>query len=477
MQKTSHKENPAPALVVDVDGSLLKTDLLFESFWAALGRHPLLALRALFGLCFRKAALKKRLAELANLQVLLLPQRQEVLALMARAQQEGREVLLASGADEAPVKSLSDHLGLKAGPMASDGVTNLTAERKAAALTARFGVGNFEYIGDSRADIPVWKVSAGGYVVAPDSALKKRITKAGLSLGTISIRSRIAPLLRAMRPPQWVKNILLLLPILAAHRSDLVGVMLTLWGIVIFSAAASAIYIINDLMDLSADRQHPTKRNRPFAAGEAGIAEGMCLSALLAVFALGGAAFHSLSLLGVIAVYMVLSLSYSLGLKRLRWVDISMLATLYTLRVVAGSVAAGVAMSGWLGAFVFPVFLALGSVKRLIELGKTTSDSPLPGRGYARRDRADLRNISVTSAIGAVVVYILYTYSEIAQSLYASLWEIRLAALPVALWLGRMIYRGWQGRMDYDPIVFALRDPVGLALMAVGGGLLIHAAG
>ena len=476
MKNPNQKETPRRALVLDVDGSLLKTDMLFECLWAALGRHPWLAIKAVCGLFSNRAALKQRLAELAALDVSLLPVRLEVLALIAPAQAKGREVILASGSDKSLVDALSQQLNLKSAPLASDGVINLTGARKAASLTARYGR-DFEYVGDSRADIPVWQAAAGGYVVAPDSGLKKRLSKAGLSVESLSGPSSVKSLLRAMRPHQWVKNILLLLPILAAHRSDMLGVMLTLWGIAIFSAAASSIYIVNDLMDLSADRKHPAKRFRPFAAGEASIGAGMVLSLGLAMIALGGAALLSWSLFGIIALYMALSLSYSLGLKRLRWVDIAMLASLYTLRVVAGSVAAGVAMSGWLGAFVFPVFLALGGVKRLIELGKTTGEAQLPGRGYARRDRADLRNISITAAIGAVVVYTLYTYSEIAQSLYASPWEIRLAALPVALWLGRMILLGWRGRMNYDPIVFALRDPVGLALMAVGGGLLIHAAG
>jgi 4-hydroxybenzoate polyprenyltransferase len=245
----------------------------------------------------------------------------------------------------------------------------------------------------------------------------------------------------------------------------------------VFSAAASSIYIINDLMDLEADRKHETKRKRPFAAGAATILSGMGVSALLALGALGSALWLSWQMAAIIALYMVLSLSYSLGLKRLRWVDIATLAALYTLRVVAGSVAVGVPMSGWLGAFIFPIFLALGGVKRLVELGKAKDEAPLPGRGYARRDRADLRNIAITASVGALVVYTLYTYSEIAAVLYNNPLGIRLAAIPVALWLGRMITLGWQGRMDYDPIVFALRDPIGLALVGAGAFMLMQAAG
>ena len=461
-------------LVVDVDDSLLKTDLLLESFWAALGRQPWLCLMAVFTLFPNRAKLKARLAALAMLETTLLPRRNAVESLMASAQ---GGVVLASGSDISLVEKLSVQLGLESEPMGSDGITNLTGKRKAEALVARYGAGQFVYLGDSVKDIPVWQAAAGGYCVAPSSKLAKKLAAASVSVTPIGMPAKTSDLIKSMRPRQWLKNILLFLPLLAAHRFDIEGIALALWGVAVFSAAASSIYIVNDLMDLEADRKHETKCNRPFAAGTASILSGMGASVALALSALGGALLHSWQLGALIALYMALSLSYSLGLKRLRWVDVTMLASLYTLRVVAGSIAVGVAMSGWLGAFIFPVFLALGGVKRLIELGKTKSEAPLPGRGYARRDREDLRNISITASVGAIVVYLLYTYSEIASSLYHNLTEIRLAAIPVAFWLGRMIYLGWHGRMDFDPIVFALRDKIGLGLIAIGVTMLLHAAG
>ncbi len=461
-------------LVIDVDDSLLKTDMLMECFWAALGRHPVACLLAVLTLFSNRALLKAKLAELAALDTALLPRRTEVESLISGAQ---GEVMLASGSDISLVEDLSAQLGLNAAPMGSDGRTNLTGANKAKALVARYGAGQFNYVGDSVKDIPVWQAAAGGYCVAPSERLESKLKAAGLKIKPIGQPAKTSDLFRALRPRQWLKNILLFLPLLAAHRADIAGFALAIWGVTVFSAAASSIYIVNDLMDLEADRKHETKCNRPFASGVASILSGMGASAALALGALGGALLHSWQLGAIIALYMVLSLSYSLGLKRLRWVDITMLASLYTLRVVAGSVAVGVAMSGWLGAFVFPVFLALGGVKRLIELGKTKSEAPLPGRGYARRDREDLRNIAITASVGAIVVYLLYTYSAVASELYQNLFEIRLAAIPVALWLGRMIYLGWHGRMDYDPIVFALRDPIGLALVGAGAVMLVQAVG
>lgn len=464
-------------LVVDVDGSLLKTDLLFESFWAALGQNPVLCLLAILRYGFNRPMLKMKLAHLATLDISLLPLRQEVVERILEATAAGRVVVLASGSHMSLVESLSERLNLESPPMGSDGQVNLTGSTKAKALNARFGAGKYTYIGDSSADIPVWQAAKAGFVVAPSRAMERKIEHAGLAVLPLGKRAKWTALIAALRPYQWVKNILLLLPLLAAHQANIGGFMLVAWGIALFSAAASSIYIVNDLMDLEADRQHETKRHRPFAAGDASLLSGMGLSAALGMSALGGAVLHSWQMAAIIALYMALSLSYSMGLKRLRWVDISMLAALYTLRVVAGSVAVGVAMSGWLGAFIFPIFLALGGVKRLIELGKAKNEAPLPGRGYARRDRADLRNISITASVAALVVYTLYTYSDIAAMLYQNPLEIRLAAIPVALWLARMITLGWRGKMDYDPIVFALRDPIGLALVGAGAFMLVQAAG
>ncbi|MBL4806716.1 MAG: UbiA family prenyltransferase [Rhodobacteraceae bacterium] len=464
-------------LVVDADGTLLATDMLVECFWAALGKQPVACLFVVARSFTKPAILKQRLAALAGLNVGLLPRRPEVVAFIEQARRQGRHVIVASGSDQGLVKILSEAVGLGNDSMASDGQINLTSTRKAAALEKRFGKAGFDYIGDSRADIAVWKSADKAIVVAPSRRLTKSLATLGKPVEIIGKPMRWADLLRAFRPHQWVKNVLLFLPLLAAHRTDLTGLLLVLWGIAAFSAAASSIYIVNDLLDLEADRLHETKHRRPFASGAVSLMTGMFAGFCLGAFALLTAGLHSWQLAAIIAVYMALSLSYSLILKRLRWVDVAVLAALYTLRVVAGSIAAGVAMSGWLAAFIFPIFLALGCVKRLVELGKAKDDNRLPGRGYARTDRGDLLNIGITAAVGALIVYGLYTYSSIALTLYSHPWELRLAGVAVAFWLMRMIRRGWQGKMDYDPIVFALRDPLGLAFIATGGILLFNAAG
>ena len=464
-------------LVVDVDGTLLATDTLFESFWCGLGNAPIATLGAVFSGLPSRASLKTKLADVVLPDIASLPLRSTVLAQIKAAQADGRMVVLASGADQRIVDALATRLGLEGNHYGTSPSVNFTGDHKAARLVERFGEGGFDYIGDSAADISIWAVARQGYVIEPTGRLRAAIAAKGLTPKSIPADSRPYGLVRAMRPQQWVKNLLLLLPLLSAHRFDVATLGAVLLGIVAFSAAASSIYIINDLLDLSADRQHSQKRFRPFAAGDSSILSGMALSLGLSAGALGLAGFIGWQLVGLIAVYMLLSLAYSLHLKRLRWLDVAMLATLYTLRIVAGSLAAGLDMSGWLANFIFPVFIALGCVKRLTELANAPEGKTLAGRGYKPEDRGDLLNIAIASTFAATVIFVMYSYSTIASVLYVQPWVLRLAAIVIPIWLGRMISRGWRGQMDHDPIVFALRDVRGLGLLTSALVLVLVAAG
>ena len=284
-------------------------------------------------------------------------------------------------------------------------------------------------------------------------------------------------LLKAIRPHQWVKNILLLLPLLAAHRFDSGSLLLVLLGMVAFSAAASSIYVVNDLVDLEADRLHPKKCKRPFASGTVPLTVGMLTGLVLVSVALGVGAYLGPKFLAITLLYVFVSVAYSMRLKRMRWVDIILLASLYSVRVVAGAAAAGVAVSGAMLFFIFPVFLTLGAVKRLTELTLATNDERLPGRGYGRPDRGKLLNFAVVSMISALVIFFIYSQSAQAMALYPDRWFLWLAILPLAAWLFRMVRLGYYGKQDYDPIVFALSDKRGIGLILITLSLMFYAAG
>ncbi|MEM9011861.1 MAG: UbiA family prenyltransferase [Pseudomonadota bacterium] len=456
-----------PPLVVDVDGTLLRSDLLLESFWAALSAHPLRTVLTVARTVWNRARLKAALAELGPVDVTTLPIRDEVLDRVTAARAAGRPVILASGSDERLVRALSDHLGLEE-PIGSDGSTNRIGKAKEAALVARFGRGGFDYIGDSAADLPVWQSARQAIAVAPGQALQHRIAEAGLEPEVVGRSWRRRDLVRGLRPHQWVKNVLLFLPLIAAHVFEPTAVLRTILGIAAFSAAASAVYLINDLLDLEADRQHETKRKRAFAAGTVPIKVGMATAAGIVVAAFLLALALSPAFAGVLAVYAATSLAYSLVLKRRRWIDLGVLSGLYSIRIFAGAVVTGLFMSPWLIAFALAAFLSLAAVKRLTELAKAEQrgigDLALPGREYRGADRRALLILATLAAGLAVGIVLLYTGSETAVLLYpAPIW-IPITATILGVWFARMIVLGWHGRQDYDPVVFALRDPVGLGL-------------
>lgn len=465
-------------LVLDVDGTLLQTDMLMESFWSALGRAPLKLPGAVFPNLGNRAALKAALAEIGPIRTDLLPENPGVGQIARAARAEGREVALASASHRPLVEALAASHGLEGARIfASDGRRNLSGRTKAAALVEAYGERGFDYAGNARVDMPVWEVADRAIIVGRVPGAAARLRAGGHEVVEMPGGGSLRGVLRAMRPHQWVKNLLLLLPVIAAHRFDAAAFIPVLWAMAAFSLGASSIYIVNDLLDLEADRLHPVKRGRPFAAGTVPITVGMGAAVLLGLGALAIGASVGSATLGIVALYMATSLAYSLKLKRMRWVDIATLASLYTLRAVAGGVASGVAASGWMVAFIFPIFLTLACVKRLTELTLAASDERLPGRGYARSDRSDLLNVGGLGTFAAMLVFFLYSFSEPARALYPTQWLLWVAMVPIGMWLLRMMLLGYAGKQDYDPIVFAMRDRYGISLILVTLTIMFYAAG
>ncbi|MCB2127966.1 MAG: UbiA family prenyltransferase [Rhodobacteraceae bacterium] len=463
-------------LVLDVDGTFLRTDMLFETFWAGLGRAPGATLSAVVRNISHPERMKAELARIAPLRVDLLPVNADVADLALKNRMAGREVIFASASDRSLVAPLAAEYGLSERVFASDGSTNLKGAAKAAALVEAFGERGFDYAGDSSADLAVWE-KAENAVVVGHVVSARALSGNGQNVVEMPGGWKWRALIKSFRPHQWVKNVLLLLAMIAAHRFDLETLIPILFGIVAFSAAASSIYIVNDLLDLEADRLHQTKCRRPYASGDVPIVVGMVAFVVLALLSLGIAAMLNWAFLGVILLYMVLSLAYSLKLKRMRWVDIATLAALYTIRVIAGAAAGQVDVSIYMLIFIFPIFVTLGCVKRLTELTLAKSDERLPGRGYGRPDRGDLLNVAGLGTIGALVIFFLYSLSQQGQELYPTTWILWAAMIPMAWWLLRMVLLGWFGKQDHDPIVFAMRDKFGIGLLMITLSLMFWAAG
>ncbi|MCP5036051.1 MAG: UbiA family prenyltransferase [Rhodobacteraceae bacterium] len=463
-------------LVLDVDGTFLKTDLLFETFWAGLGQAPWATLKAALRNFTKPAKLKAELARIASIRTDLMPVNPDVADAAMEALKAGREVTLASASNEGLVGDLACEYGLSPQVFASSATKNMKGETKARALVGAYGEQGFDYAGNTPVDRAIWAKSRTALVVGHSKAARS-LMRDGKLVRSFPGGWQLRDVIRALRPHQWVKNVLLFVPMLAAHDFSLASLLLVLIGIVSFSAAASSIYIINDLLDLEADRLHVKKKNRPFASGAVPISIGMIVSAALGTIALVAGAWLGLAFFGVIALYMALSLGYSLHLKRLRWIDIATLGGLYTIRVIAGAAAIQGEISGFLLVFVFPVFLALACVKRLTELTLAVNDERLPGRGYGRPDRDDLLNVAYLGMTGALLSFFLYSFTEQALRLYTDKWLLWMALIPIGLWLKRMIRLGYTGKQDYDPVVFAMKDKRGIGLMLIALTIMFWAAG
>lgn len=397
-------------LVLDVDGTFLKTDMLFECFWAGLGKDPLRVVALSARNLTRPAHLKRELAAIADLRTDLLPPRPEIKDLAVACLARGREVVLASASDRALVQRLAADHGLSQRVFASDGDTNLKGSAKAKALVAAYGEGGFDYAGDDICDCAIWEKAENALIVGRKRAIEHSLARLGKSATTYPGGWAWRDLLRALRPRQWVRNLLLLLPLLLAQDLSAMSLIMVAAGIVAFSAAASAMYIVNDLLDLEADRLHAIKRLRSFASGAVPIKVGMIASALLGLAGLGLGAALGPWFLAVVMVYMVLSLAYSLRLKRMRWVDIAILAALDTSRVIAGAAVATIAVTGFMVALVVPIFVALASFRRSSELALADADGDLSLLGYGSADRSKLAALAWLGVATTLLVVLAHGF-------------------------------------------------------------------
>lgn len=451
-------------LVVDLDGSLIRTDMLAECLFAALARDPLSTTRAVLTSPRGRAALKARLAAIATPDIESLPYNEAVLERLRQARSEGRKTALVSAADQSLVDAVAQHTGLFDEAHGSDGQHNLKGPAKAAFLTERFGAGGFDYVGDARADLAVWQEARTALTVGAGPALIAEVERTGVAAVHLDTPSSgiagTAPYLRAMRPHQWLKNVLVLLPLLAAHSEDTLAWAAGFLAVVAFSLTASSVYLLNDLLDIRADRAHPRKRNRPFASGRAAILPGALLGGVLLLVAFAVALVLPVEFLVALGVYYALTLAYSLKLKRLLVVDIITLAGLYTIRVIAGAAATGIWLSPWMLAFCGFFFFALAAVKRQAELvdARISSRRSIAGRAYRVEDWPVVTMIAVSAGHAAVLVLAIYIASPDVQHLYRApgfLWGV----CPVLLaWLCRLVFITHRGQMSDDPLVFALRD-------------------
>ncbi len=447
-------------LVVDLDGTLLRSDILLESFWLALGQNWR-TIFSIFKLKNGRAALKRHLANTVSLDIAALPYDPTVINYIKRWRERGGRTVLATASDQLIADKIAKHLNLFDEVHGSNGIQNLKGSVKANFLAQRFADTEFIYMGDSAADMPIWKSANKGITVNAPRTLRSHADSLGIEMEHLNTTSNtVYSYCKALRPHQWLKNLLVFLPMLLSHQLSTTLLFQSLLAFISFCLISSSAYVLNDLADLKSDRAHPRKRMRPFAAGIIPLAHGGWMVATLLFSGTILAAVQGWNTLAVVLIYYVLTIVYSCHLKQKIIIDICVLAGLYTMRLIYGGTATGISLSPWLLVFSIFFFFGLASIKRQAELVDNSKRgiSNVSGRGYHIRDLPFVSMIGISSSYISVLVMGLYINSPDTLELYAfppALWGICVVLLYWTSYLSIVTHRG---EMHDDPVLYAAKN-------------------
>lgn len=472
-------ESKERIIAVDLDGTLVHTDTLHESALQLLRNQAMSVIRLPFWLLGGKAFLKQQLAGAVQLNPATLPYNVPFIDWLKQQKKLGYRLVLCTATNANVAQQIADHLQLFDDVMASDGKNNLAGARKKAALDETYGEGQYIYAGNSSDDIHVWNCTSKGIVVNASSSVlfkAKRITEIHGHFPRMPIT--LSAWRQVFRFHQWLKNLLLFVPLLAAHRlSETDSLIQLIVAFISFSLCASAVYITNDLLDLESDRQHPRKKYRPFASGLVPISYGVLLGPVCGLVGLALSVYVGKYFPAWLFVYFTLTFAYSVKLKKLVLIDCLTLAALYTLRIVAGAAAVSVPLSFWLLAFSAFIFLSLAFVKRYAELQVHVLErkNKAHGRGYYVTDASLIQTLGIAAGYAAVLVLALYLQGATVTTLYHTP-EFIWGSVPLMLfWISWMWLKAHRGLMNDDPLVFAVKDRASWAVL-IGIGISFAAA-
>ncbi|RFA29017.1 hypothetical protein CAI21_11250 [Alkalilimnicola ehrlichii] len=448
-------------LCVGLNGSLLAADPVDECLVGLLRHKPLVLLQAVWQTRGERSALRQRLGQECELDVASLPFNTAVLRYVEQQKGNGRRVVLATAIHRTVAERIADHLGVFDEVLAADA---LNSEEKtiAEALVGRFGAGGYSYIGAAECDLPVWESAAEALLVNPSGRLEAKARAAAFVSCVFGNRDgRLTSLLKALRSAQWAKNLLVFVPAFAAVPwTDPAAMLAAAFMFVAFCLAASGSYIINDLIDIAADRRHSRKRTRPFAGGQLPLRYGVLGPAFIGAGILLAA---TLSLLAGLAIVLFagIATAYSFWLKRKPLADVLSLASLYAVRLLGGAIACGLMVSSWLVVVSGFLFLALALIKRAAELQETdTTIAEGPALGYGSANVGRVCAIGVFSSVIAILVLALYIDSAALSGVYLEPLSLWLAVPAMLCWQCRLWLAATRGTMHTDPIVYTARDPV-----------------
>ena len=465
-------------LVVDLDGTLIRSDILIESAFTHLGQNPLRIGGVLSTLARGKAALKALIAARTEIDVAHLPYDEDILVLIRQARASGCPTYLASATNERYVRAIAEHLGLFDGWFASNENENLSSTSKARRLVKAFSEKGFDYVGNDRTDLAVWAVARKRIAVRVSHVVRSKLIGMdpdAVVLETTSGRARAW--FKLLRVHQWAKNALVFVPLLAAHRFELLAFGQAITAFLAFSIAASGVYMLNDLVDLDSDRKHPSKKRRPLADGTVSVSKAMVVAPVLVATALVSSLLIAHWFAVVLLGYIALTTACTFVLKRKMMVDVIALASLYTIRVIGGAAAISVPVSEWLLGFSMFIFTALALIKRYTELaGRMDAGLPDPSnRNYRKSDLDIVAALAAAAGFNAVTVFALYVSSESVHNLYRYPKVLWLICPILMYWLGRVLMMAHRRLMDDDPIIFALKDWNSVLAFSLIGAILMGA--
>lgn len=466
------------ALIVDLDGTLTNTDCSVESLCSAIVKNPLIIFYSIIWYVKGKPYLKKRLFDASNFQVKNLPFNDSVIEIIKDAKVQNEKIYLFTGSTQKIADEVSDHLNLFDGSFGSNEKINLTSYNKLTKIRDIIGHESFSYVGNSKADLPVWEEAEKIYIVSNfGESLKNKLKNKAPKVVLKSGNSYLS-FIKIMRPYQWLKNVLVFVPFFIYEYSTVKEFWMSIIGFVSFSLAASSVYILNDFLDVSSDREHPTKKQRPFASGELSLIHSFWMIPVLLIPSLILASSVSLNSFIIISSYLLITFLYSLYLKKVLILDICILASLYTLRLIGGAIfiQSEFSLSPWLINFSIFFFFFLACIKRESELIiGIDSKKENSRRSYFEEDKKIISTLSVSSGLLSVLVLLLYAENSMNSSAFSSpilLWFLS----PIFLyWISRFCIISSRGFIKEDPLFFAIKDRVSI-LFAILVFTIISAA-
>ncbi len=474
---TGSLEHPTDMpLVIDLDGTLSVVDNLVEALTTLFLKRPAAIPGMLAALLKGRHVLKDYLARLGCYQPEHIPLREDLVRFLVEQHEAGREIHLVTASPQSVADSIASRVRIFTSAVGSTRTNNLKGRAKLSRLKELFPDG-FVYAGNDRSDLAVWKESEGVIVAGSQAGVVRAAGQIGVPVEAYfpDQKTGLRVWAKAIRMHQWAKNALMFVPLILSHQyGDPVAFVTITLGFICMGLVASATYILNDLSDLSADRRHHSKRHRPIASGLVSAQRAIVVGLALGLIGLTGAFALNLWFAMQVLAYVALTLAYSLRLKAVAMLDVFALGMLFTLRILMGATILGIVMSPWLLVFSMFFFFSLSTAKRHVEIVRAVQRGEtgrINGRGYQVEDAPLTLALGIASSLAATTLMFLYVVNDAYPHEHYKNpeWLLGIAFL-VFLWTGRVWMKSHRGRLDDDPVVFALKDPTS---WTIGGAILV----